>query len=104
MKKEAQLLEDANMAAAKSKAALLAAQLNRSVTRHSLREHTRRQMVEAGEKVTEARLDDIAVADSKYQEVCQSEVNATLAEGEACAKAKKALCDYEIAVVEAKAK
>ena len=89
-------LEKANMAYAKAKAKLLAAQLNRSVMRHSLREHYRKVASEAGEKVTEARLDDQAVSDTKYQETCQAEVTALLAEGETGALAKTALCEYEI--------
>lgn len=104
MKKEAENLKAANMVWAKAKASLLASQLNRSVVRHSLREHHRTAATTAGEKITEARLDDMAVADKKYQEVCQTEVNAVLSEGEAAASAKKALCDYEIAMAEASTK
>lgn len=86
------------MAYAKAKAQMLAAQLNRSIMRHSLREHYRKQAADTGDKVTEARLDDLAVADAKYQETCQGEVTATLAEGECMAKAKTALCAYEVAM------
>jgi len=91
-------LEECNMARAKTKAALLAAALNRSVMRHSLKEHYLAQMAAKGEKVTIARIDDLAVADKKYQDCCQAEVTTLLADGQAEAAAQTALCEYEVAM------
>lgn len=96
MEKAAEALYNAEMAHAQAKANLLNAQLARSVSRHSMREHYRQQAALAGEKVTEARLEDLSVGDQAYKDACANEIKATLAEGESYAEVRKAQCIYEI--------
>ena len=99
MKVKAETLEVAMMNQASAESALVAAVLNRSIMRHSLKEAHRVQAATAGEKITEGRLDDKAVSDSQYAAKCQAEVEATLAVGETKAKVTRAKCEYEIAVM-----
>lgn len=101
MERAAKDLEAALVEHAKARVASLRAQLKRNKIKFEVRESNRQLSISAGEKITEARLEEVVGTSKPVLDAYEIEFKANEAEYLAAANAEMARCRYEIEKVRA---